>query len=233
MAVVRSTIIVVSMVTTNFKIAPLNLPFKIKLIVTHSFMRHETTIKTPASAASGIWLITGASTNMASKMPSAWKMPVRRVTAPDFTATLVRAIAAVAGMPPKNGTMMLPIPCARSSRLLSSLAPVIREAVAPHNRLSIIASTAILTAGAKSPITVRKSSSEASSKRSSKISVAGMFPTTATSRFSAILAAVATIMANSEEGIYLLYRIGNSSIISITNRPMLTAVIFGSKPSCQ
>ena len=65
-------------------------------------MRHETTIKTPASAASGIWLITGASTNMASKMPSAWKMPVRRVTAPDFTATLVRAIAAVAGMPPKK-----------------------------------------------------------------------------------------------------------------------------------
>ena len=40
--------------------------------------------------------------------PTAWKIPVRRVCAPERTATEVRARAAVAGMPPNIGSTMLP-----------------------------------------------------------------------------------------------------------------------------
>ena len=68
-----------------------------------------------ARAAMGIWLMTGANRNMEIKSPTAWNIPVRRVFAPERMATLVRAMAAVAGMPPKKGSRMLPTPWAMSS----------------------------------------------------------------------------------------------------------------------
>ncbi len=74
-------------------------------------------------------------------------MPGSRVCAPDLTATLVRAMAAVAGTPPKNGRSMLPTPCATSSRSLLRRAPVMRPALAPQSRLSIMPSMAMLNAG--------------------------------------------------------------------------------------
>ena len=46
---------------------------------------------------------------------SEWNTLVRRVCWPDLTATLVRAMAAVAGTPPKSGSRILPTPCAISS----------------------------------------------------------------------------------------------------------------------
>ena len=69
----------------------------------HSFMRNAVTISTPASAASGIEDITGASRNIETTSTSACTMPVMRVTAPLLTATLVRAMAAVGKARPLPG----------------------------------------------------------------------------------------------------------------------------------
>ncbi len=45
----------------------------------------------------------------------AWMKPVRRVTPPALTPALIRAIAAVAGTPPKKGMIRFPSPCTTSS----------------------------------------------------------------------------------------------------------------------
>ena len=45
----------------------------------------------------------------------AWITLTIRVTPPALTPTLVRAMAAVAGTPPKNGMTILPMPWATSS----------------------------------------------------------------------------------------------------------------------
>ena len=120
-------------------------------------MRHAVTISTPASAAIGTFEMIGASTSIMMSRPTAWKMPVRRVCAPERTATEVRASAAVAGMPPNIGSTMLPTPCANSSWSLFSLTPVALPALAPHSRLSSILSTAMENAGASSAGTVAQS----------------------------------------------------------------------------
>lgn len=80
-----------------------------------SFMRHAVTISTPASAESGRRAITPPSRNIEASRNSEWNTLVRRVCWPDLTATLVRAMAAVAGTPPKSGSRILPTPCAISS----------------------------------------------------------------------------------------------------------------------
>ncbi len=85
------------------------------LMTFQSFILHAVTISTPARAARGILEITGARKNIAARSTIEWKTLVRRVLPPDFIATAVLAIAAVAGTPPKNGIIILPIPCAISS----------------------------------------------------------------------------------------------------------------------
>ena len=114
-AMVRSNTMVATMVAKNSSIAPLNLWENIYRMEFHSFILHAVTMRTPARAAMGIWLMTGANRNMEIKSPTAWNIPVRRVFAPERMATLVRAMAAVAGMPPKKGSRMLPTPWAMSS----------------------------------------------------------------------------------------------------------------------
>ena len=49
---------------------------------------------------------------------SAWVMPATGVRPPFLTFAAVRAMAPVAGMPPKSAEPMLPTPCATSSMLL-------------------------------------------------------------------------------------------------------------------
>ena len=79
-------------------------------MLSHSFMRHAVTIKIPARADIGIADIIGLRRNIESRRPTAWKIPVKRVAMPALIATLVRAMAAVAGTPPKNGIIIFPIP---------------------------------------------------------------------------------------------------------------------------
>ena len=78
-------------------------------------MRHAVTASTPPKAASGTREMTGPSSRAAASSTKPWMMAVRRVAAPLRTATLARAMAAVAGTPPKKGTTMLPTPWANSS----------------------------------------------------------------------------------------------------------------------
>ena len=67
------------------------------------------------SAAIGIFDITPPSRNIDAKSTSECITPAILVCAPLFMATLVLAIAAVAGTPPKKGISILPMPCATSS----------------------------------------------------------------------------------------------------------------------
>ena len=125
--------------------------------------------------------MTGASTNMESSSIPAWNTPVSLVSQPALIATLVRAMAAVAGTPPNSGMMMLPTPCATSS-----LSPLIRScfilpADAPHSSDSIIARAAMENAGTKKSQN-RLILNPLRDSRSSRKSVLGISPTTATSR---------------------------------------------------
>ena len=96
-------------------------------------------------------------------------------------ATLVRAMAAVAGIPPKKGSNRFPTPCATNSWLLSNDLFAIRPAEAPHNKLSIIPNRAILMAGTATCCKAEKLKSP-KPKRLLLISVCGMLPTVATGK---------------------------------------------------
>ena len=67
-------------------------------------------MRTPASAASGIRPTKGAATSTATSRTAACVRAASRDLAPDLTLTAVRAIAAVAGTPPKSGTTRLANP---------------------------------------------------------------------------------------------------------------------------
>ncbi len=84
-------------------------------MASHSFILQAVTIRTPANAERGMRLITGPRKNMEHNSTTAWNTLVRRVAPPLLIATEVRAMAAVAGTPPKNGITMFPKPWARSS----------------------------------------------------------------------------------------------------------------------
>ena len=99
----------------NCAMAVLSFLLKMDFMVFHSFILHAVTISTPARAERGIIDITPPRTNMESSSTTAWITEVRRVSPPLFMATLVLAIAAVAGTPPKKGSRIFPTPCAISS----------------------------------------------------------------------------------------------------------------------
>ena len=117
------------------------------LIAGHSFILHAVTMRTPARAASGICDITGPRMSIEAMSVSEWNTLTSLVFPPDLMATLVRAIAAVAGTPPKKGMSMLPTPCAISSRCASIFSFFILPAEAPQRRLSIMPRAATETAG--------------------------------------------------------------------------------------
>ncbi len=74
-------------------------------------------ISTPASAASGILDTQPVATRTTSRSASDCVIAPRRERPPLRTFTAVRAIAAVAGTPPKNGVTTLATPWPKSSRL--------------------------------------------------------------------------------------------------------------------
>ena len=201
------------------------------MISCQSFMRKAVTISTPARADSGIFAITGPRINMKARSPSAWKIPVSLVRAPDFNATLVRAMAAVAGIPPKNGRMILPIPWATSSWSLFSLTFAILPALAPHSRLSIIPSMAILTAGPINPLRFAGVMA-AKSNRVSRKSVFGMAPTVWMSSLRLTDRMVARIMLKKEAGTTAFHFLGKKTMNRTTKSPRPAACILTGKPRC-
>ena len=84
MAWVRSSVIVARKVIRNVTMPVLKRWENIKPMVSHSFMRTAVTISTPASAASGTWAMTGASSSAAASSASAWMMLTSRVCPPDL-----------------------------------------------------------------------------------------------------------------------------------------------------
>ena len=115
-------------------------------MVAQSFMRNAVTASTPASAAYGTLPIAPESTKTQAMRNSDWNTAVSRVLPPLLTATLVRAIAAVEGTPPKNGITMLPMPCATSSTSEANGSFFLAAAQVPQSRLSTMPSSAIVTA---------------------------------------------------------------------------------------
>ena len=118
-------------------------------------------------------------------------------------ATLVLAIAAVAGTPPKKGSRIFPIPCAVSSISALSFSFFIRPAEAPQSRDSISPRAAMETAGTTKLPNSLKFILVMSSLSARKI-VFGISPTTLTSKLKIKFAAVARIIAASEPGQYWL-----------------------------
>jgi hypothetical protein len=77
----------------------------------------------------------------------AWIIPATGVRAPDRTLVAVRAIAPVAGNPPKSGEAILAMPCAKSSTFELWRVPLIRSATTADSSDSIAPSIAIVRVG--------------------------------------------------------------------------------------
>ena len=145
-------------------------------------------------------------------------------------ATLVRAIAAVAGTPPKKGNNVFPIPCANNSRSAFNASFFIFPALAPHNKDSIIPSAAILIAGT-SNCCISCHGISLGSKRTSGSKVDGSSPTIATS--ACIINCITSAMINpaKEDGNVCCHFFGHSSITSTTKTPKKTVIGSIAKPS--
>ena len=187
--------------------AVLNLFVKKYFIAFHSFILQAVTISTPERAANGSFAITPPKRNIEASSPKEWIIPVSLVSEPDLIATLVLAIAAVAGTPPKKGIIMFPIPCATSSRSASKGSFFIFEAEAPQSRLSIIPKAAIETAGEIKSLIIARFIPEKESLASGR-RVLGISPTTAILKPARLLTNPAMIIATREEGTKLFHFFG-------------------------
>ena len=91
-------------------------------------------------------------------------MPATGVRPPLLIFVIVRAIAPVAGIPPKKGTMIFAAPCAMSSVFELCLSPITPSATIAESRDSIAPNIAIVKADGKSFCTkVKKLSPSAKS----------------------------------------------------------------------
>ena len=116
-----------------------------------STIRTAVAMSTPASAARGIQPTTGARASTTTSSTTECTTAASRDRAPDRTLTAVRAIAAVAGMPPSSGETRLARPWPNSSRSGSwRVETLIASATVADSRLSRAASAATATAGATS-----------------------------------------------------------------------------------
>ncbi|MNS58896.1 hypothetical protein D3C72_918330 [compost metagenome] len=190
-------------------------------IWSHSIMRALTPSKMPASTARGICAANGASATSTRAIVTPWTTPEARVLAPARMLTAVRAIAPVAGMPPKNGTARLARPWPMSSRLGSwGLAPERRSATVAESSDSIAPSAASAIAGRTS--SPRRAGSKGS--QDGMGSPCGIAPMRGTSRCNAVATPVRTTRATSEGGIVLLI-FGQSHID--TSTPAVRAIAAG------
>ena len=106
---------------------------------------------TPASAASGIFETIGAAAKTAISSTIECEAAARRELAPARTFTAVRAMAAVAGMPPKIGAARLASPWPNSSRSGSCCSlTLMPSATVAQSRLSKAASAATASAAVSS-----------------------------------------------------------------------------------
>ena len=113
-------------------------------------MFQATTSSRAAIDAIGIYASRSATSSMAATMNRACTIEASGELPPARMLAAVRAMAAVAGMPPKNGTTMLPMPCPINSSSESCLPPDMPSATTAHSRDSNAPRMAMVKAGAAS-----------------------------------------------------------------------------------
>ncbi len=114
--------------------------------VRHSLMLYATTTSTPARQAIGICLVRSPKNNRISNRTTACITPATGERPPLLMLVIVRAMAPVAGIPPKNGVTMLATPCATSSMFELCRLPITPSATVADNRDSIAPSMAMVNA---------------------------------------------------------------------------------------
>lgn len=152
----------------------------------------------------GIYCAKGISSRNISSRTTACMMPATGVRPPLLMLVMVRAMAPVAGIPPKMGERMLAIPCPTSSWLESWRSPMTPSATVAESRDSMAPSTAMVMAGDTSCLmavqfrsgTFMPGSSALMEKRSPMVSTLVARPYC----FSRYTPTVITMMAMSEPG---------------------------------
>jgi hypothetical protein len=139
-------------------------------------------------------------------------MPATGVRPPLLMLVAVRASAPVAGMPPKNGTTMLAMPCAISSWLASCLSPVRLSATTAHSSDSMAPKSAMVKAGVISSDSVAQSSAKPVNAGSPCGMPPNLLPMVATGRWNSATVTVASSSAMNGDGSSLLSRLGHSRI---------------------
>ena len=143
----------VSARVTGHTLASVRLVRKMSGISAQSPMFHATISRIAASTGIGTSAASGAAHSTMPSSISAWTMPATGVFAPERTLVAVRAIAPVAGRPPKSGEAMLATPCATSSTFGLWRSPVMRSATTADISDSMPPSIATVNAGGRRPST--------------------------------------------------------------------------------
>ena len=108
---------------------------------------------TPARQAMGIYCASGMRKRKMSSSTAAWMMPATGVRPPLLMFVIVRAMAPVAGMPPKMGLARLAMPCAMSSVFELWRSPMTPSATVAESSDSMAPRMAMVMAGETSPLT--------------------------------------------------------------------------------
>ena len=113
-------------------------------------MCQATTSRMPASVAIGMCAASGPATARTTSRVAACVRPAIGVVPPLRMLVAVRAIAPVAGIPPKSGDAMLATPWATSSVFARCRLPVSESATTADSSDSMAASSAMVNAGVTS-----------------------------------------------------------------------------------
>ena len=109
---------------------------------------------TPARQAIGMYCARGMRKRKMSSSTTAWMMPATGVRPPLLMLVIVRAMAPVAGMPPKSGEARFATPWAMSSVLLEWRAPMTPSATVADSSDSMAPRMAMVMAGDTRPLMV-------------------------------------------------------------------------------
>ena len=172
----------------------------------------------------GISLASGMRNMTTTSSVTEWTMPDTGVRPPFLMLAAVRAMAPVAGMPPKAAEPILATPCATSSMLGRWWEPIMPSATTADSSDSTPASTAMVTAldsWARMAAKEKSDRCSVSAGKPARISVKDL-PMVFTSRCSSSTAAAVTTTAMREPGIFLKNR-GQTMRMTRATTPMRTA----------
>ena len=113
----------------------------------HPHIPYDTITSTPARQAIGMYLASGMRKRKMSSNTTAWMIPAIGVRPPLLMLVIVRAMAPVAGIPPKRGEARLATPWAISSVLELWWSPITPSATVAESSDSMAPSTAMVSAG--------------------------------------------------------------------------------------